>query len=159
MKNSLSFLLCCMMVVLFGCNPIPEIEPGEKPLDPESYGDPIGTFYVENRNMTLKLLDITDLYQEVCYISRAVPVKHTRYDGLPNGLKEKVKTYGLFASTQVYGMKWNGETVYHLISSFMDDYTGVYKPSGERITFASLEAYMHFLQESFAEQNAKTVVK
>ena len=84
MKSLSVFLLTCLTALLFGCNPIPENEPGEKPADPESYGELIGTFFVENRNMTLRLLDITDLYKEVCYVSWAVPVNHTRYENLPN---------------------------------------------------------------------------
>ena len=147
MKGVYCFLLCCMTVLLFGCNAIPEIEPGEKPADPASYGDLIGTFFVENRNMTLRLYDITDLYKEVCYVSWAVPVNHMRYENLPNGLKETVKTYGLMSPTQVYRMKWKGETVYHLFCAVMDDYNGVYMPSGDRITFKTMQDYFQFLQE------------
>ncbi|MBO4842715.1 MAG: hypothetical protein J5478_05015 [Bacteroidales bacterium] len=147
MKSLSVFLLTCLTALLFGCNPIPEIEPGEKPADPESYGELIGTFFVENRNMTLQLYDITDLYKEVCYVSWAVPVNHTRYENLPNELKETVKTYGLMSPTQVYKMKWKGETVYHLFCAVMDDWTGVYKPSGERITFKTIQEYYQFLKE------------
>ena len=147
MNRTCFLLITCLTALLFGCNPIPEIEPGDKPVDPESYGELIGTFYVENRSMTLRLLDITDLYQEVCYVSRAVPVHHTRYENLPNELKETVKTYGLMSPTQVYKMKWKGETVYHLLCAVMDDYTGVYKPSGERITLKTIQDYYQFLQE------------
>ena len=148
MKRLCFILLTCLTHLLFGCNPIPEIEPGEKPADPESYGELIGTFFVENRNMTLRLYDITDLYEEVCYVSWAVPVNHTRYERLPEGLKEIVKAYGLSFPTQVYQMKWKGETVYHLICAVMDDYTGVYNSSGERITFKSMQDYFQFLQEA-----------
>ena len=144
-------LLSCLMVFLVGCNPVPvidpAIDPGEKPEEPEPYGELIGTFFVENRNMTLRLYDITDLYKEVCYVSWAVPVNHTRYDNLPNELKETVKIYGLGSDTQVYKMKWKGETVYHLICLSTDDWTGVYKPSGERITFNTIQEYYQFLQE------------
>ena len=151
MKSVRFILLSYLMVLLFGCNPIPAIDPaidpGEKPEEPEPYGELIGTFYVENRNMTFCLYDITDLYEEVCYVSWAVPVNHTRYDSLPKDLKETVKTYGLMSSTQVYKMKWRGETVYHLFCLVMDDYNGVYKPSGERITFKTLQEYYQFLQE------------
>ena len=135
------------MVLLSSCNPVPEIEPGEKPLDPESYGELIGTFFLENRNMTLRLYDITDLYKEVCFVNRAVPVNHTRYDALPKGLKETVKNYGLSSPAQVYRMKWKGETVYHLFCLLMEDYLGVYKPSGERITFKTMQEYYQFLLE------------
>ena len=147
MKRFCLILLPCLTALLFGCNPIPEIEPGDKPADPESYGELIGSFFVENRNMTLQLYDITDLYEEVCYVSWAVPVNHTRYENLPTELKETVKNYGLMSSTQVYKMKWKGETVYHLICAVMDDYNGVYKPSGERITFKTMQDYFQFLQE------------
>ncbi len=148
LRKGLLFLgFVCLFALLNACDPIPEIEPGEKPAEPESYGELIGTFFVENRNMTLRLLDITDLYQEVCYVSWAVPVNHTRYDNLPNELKETVKTYGLMSPTQVYRMKWKGETVYHLFCAVMDDWTGVYKPSGERITFKTIQEYYQFLQE------------
>ncbi|MBR1539245.1 MAG: hypothetical protein IJ636_07040 [Bacteroidales bacterium] len=141
-------LLClsCLAVMLSGCEPIENSGVGEFP-EPESYGEAIGTFFDENRNKTIRLLDITDLYQEVCYVSWAVPVDHTRYDSLPKVLKETVKTYALFFPTQVYRMKWKGETVYHLFSSVRDDYTGVYQASGERILFASIGDYFQFLQE------------
>ena len=148
MRSILFVWLFCLAALLAACDPIPEIEPGEKPADPESYGELIGTFFVENRNMTLRLYDITDLYKEVCYISWAVPVSHTRYERLPEGLKETVKAYGLSFPTQVYQMKWKGETVYHLICAVMEDYNGVFKPSGERITFKSMQDYFQFLQEA-----------
>jgi len=149
MKHTESLILClaCLLVLLAACNPIENIERGEEPSSPESYGELIETVYVENRNMTLRLLDITDLYQEVCYVSWAVPVNHTRYGSLPKELKEPVKNYALGAPTQVFKMKWKGETVYHLFSSYMEDYLGVYKPSGERITFQTMQDYLQFLQE------------
>lgn len=148
MKRSILFVcFFCLAAWLAACDPIPDIETGEKPADPDSYGELIGTFHVENRNMTLRLYDITDLYEEAGYVSRAVPVNHTRYGSLPEDLKETVKNYGLASDTQVYKMKWKGETVYHLICAAMDDHTGVYKPSGERITFNTLQEYWQFLQE------------
>ena len=143
-RNTWLLILLCAMFA--ACNPIDDIERGDEPAVPESYGELIGTFYVDNRNMTLRLYDITNLYKEVCYVSWAVPVKHTRYDSLPKELKEIVKSYSLSSSTQVYKMKWKGETVYHLFCALMDDYTGVYKPSGERITFKTLQEYYQFLQ-------------
>lgn len=137
-----------MILSLFaGCQPGTDINGKEKPGEPDSYGELIGTFFVESRNMTLQLFDITDLYQEVCYINRAVPVAHTRYEDLPEALKETVKSYGLSFPTQVYRMKWKGETVYHLICGVMDDDTGVFKSSGERIRFASFSEYLQFLQD------------
>ena len=149
MKHAWFLILClaCLAALSAACDPIEDIERGDEPVSPDSYGELIGTFFVENRNITLRLLDITDLYQEVCYVSWAVPVSHTRFDSLPKDLKEPVKKYALGAPTQVYKMKWKGETVYHLISSFMEDYLGVYKPSGERITFPTIQDYLQFLQE------------
>ena len=147
MNRTCFFAIICLLALLTACNPIKDIDRGEKPGSPDSYGELIGTFYVEARNMTLRLLDITDLYKEVCYVSWAVPVNHTRYNSLPSELKETVKTYGLMSPTQVYKMKWKGETVYHLFCAVMEDYTGVYKPSGERITFPSIQDYYQFLQE------------
>ena len=146
-RRTYIFGLVGLSLLFFACNPVPEIEPGEKPVEPESYGDVIGTFYDGNRNMTLRLLDVTGLYEEVCYISVPVPVSHTRYEDLPEGLKEIVKTYGISFPTQVYKMIWRGETVYHLLSLVMEDYLGVYRPSGEQIRFKTLDEYYQFLQE------------
>ena len=140
--------LCCLAALLGGCEPIGNGGGGETPYLPEeSYGDEIGTFFVESRNMTLKLLDITEFYEEVAYMNLPVPVNHTHFESLPEGLKETVKSYGLSFQTQVYRMKWHGETVYHLINLMMEDINGVFKPSGERIRFSSFEAYLQFLQE------------
>ncbi len=146
MRSGLLALFCFLAALLSGCEPV-ENNGGGEILPEESYGVEIGTFYEENRNMTLRLMDITDLYQEVNYQGWAVPVSHVSYQALPEGLKEIVKAYGLSFPTQVYRMKWNGETVYHLICSVYDDIIGVYKPSGERVSFASMEAYFRFLQE------------
>jgi hypothetical protein len=146
------FILSFFATLLIACEPIKNSS-GEPPILPdELYGVEIGTFYVENRNITLRLMDITSLYQEVGYtpmgvVSLAVPVNHLSFQNLPTGLKEPVKQYALSAPSQVYQMKWRGETVYHLICPLVDDIIGVYKPSGERITFASMEAFFQFLQE------------
>lgn len=145
--GTLFFCLACLAALSVACNRMEDIGRGDEPAAPESYGELIGTFYVENRNMTLRLYDITDLYKEVCYVNWAVPVNHTRYANLPGALKETVKNYGLMSPTQVYKMIWKGETVYHLFCGVMDDWTGVYKPSGERITFGTIQAYFQFLQE------------
>lgn len=149
MKQTLILFMFCLTALLFGCEPIENNNGGkEMPILPEeSYGVEIGTFYVENRNMTLRLMDITSLYQEVGYIRWAVPVNHVSFQNLPEALRETVKGHALGASTQVYQMKWHGETVYHLICGVYDDITGVYKPSGERIVFPTMEAYFQFLQE------------
>ena len=148
MKKYILLCISCVITLLIGCEPIENNGGGEPPYIPsESYGEEIGTFYVENRNMTLRLMDITSLYQEVGYIYRAVPVNHTPYSGLPEALKETVKNYGISSSTQVYRMKWHGDTVYHLICYIYDDIIGVYKPSGERIGFSSMEEYIQFLME------------
>ena len=77
--------------MLAGCDPFRGVGRGEKPEEPDAYGELIGTFFVEGRNMHLRLLDITDLYQQVCYIQWAVPVSHTHFDSLPEPLKEIVK--------------------------------------------------------------------
>ena len=146
MKRLFLLVFLCLTVLLAGCQPI-ENGGGEVPPEPESYGELIGTFYVEDRNMTLRLMDITGLYQEVAYRIGAVPVDHTRFDELPTSLKETVKAYGLASPTQVYRMKWHGETVYHLLTLVVDEVFGVYKPSGERISFPSYEAYFQFLGE------------
>lgn len=147
MKKILILWLSCLTALLAGCESVESNRSAEPPHVQESYGEEIGTFYVENRNMNLRLMDITSLYQEVGYMSWTVPVDHVHYQNLPAGLKEIVKSYGLSSSTQVYRMKWRGETVYHLFCSVMDDINGVYKPSGESIRFASIEAYFQFLQE------------
>lgn len=96
MKRFFFLCLLCLAVLLQGCE---QIENGGKvPPEPESYGELIGTFYEEGRNMTLRLMDITGLYQEVAYLTGAVPVNHTRFDELPTQLKETVKSYGLASS-------------------------------------------------------------
>jgi hypothetical protein len=148
-KNAFLLCLVCLTAVLSCSDPIDVIHGGGEPpvLYEETYGEEIGTYYVENRNMTLRLMDITSLYQEVGYMSQAVPVNHVTYQNLPAGLKEQVKQCALGASSQVYRMKWRGDTVYHLICPLYDDIIGVYKPSGERIPFSSMEAYLQFLQE------------
>ncbi|MBR0501032.1 MAG: hypothetical protein IJJ72_08570 [Bacteroidales bacterium] len=147
MNRLLILCLSCMAALSAGCGPIEINGGGDPPPEPESYGEPIGTFYLEVRNMTLRLMDITSLYQEVGYISWAVPVNHVPFQSLPGGLKETVKSYGLSSPTQVYRMKWKGETVYHLICAVHDDITGVFRQSGENIRFATFEAYLGFLQE------------
>ena len=149
MKQTLILFMFCLTALLFGCEPIENNNGGkEMPILPEeSYGVEIGTFYVENRNMTLRLMDITNLYQEVGYMSWAVPVNHVSFQNLPETLRETVKTYALGSSTQVYQMRWRNETVYHLICYVHDDITGVYKPSGERIVFSTMEKYIQYLQE------------
>ena len=149
MNKTIIPILSFLATLLMACEPIENNNGGEEmPILPEeTYGVEIGTFYVENRNMTLRLMDITGLYQEVGYMSWAVPVNHISYQNMPTGLKEQVKQYALGASSQVYRMKWRGETVYHLICPLYDDIIGVYKASGERIPFSSMEAYLQFLQE------------
>lgn len=151
MKRHALLWLTCLAAMLAACNRISGNESGDKPLDPASYGERIGTYQVENRNMSLQLFDITDLYQEVHYgsifLNLAVPVRHTRFDSLPKGLKETVKNYGLSGPTQVYRMKWKGEAVYHLFCLVMDEDKSVYKSSGEQIRFATMDAYFQFLQE------------
>lgn len=96
MKRFFFLCLLCLAVLLQGCEPIEN--GGEVPPEQESYGELIGTFYEEGRNMTLRLMDITGLYQEVAYLTGAVPVNHTRFDELPTQLKETVKSYGLASS-------------------------------------------------------------
>ena len=149
MNKTIIPILSFLATLLMACEPIENNNGGEEmPILPEeTYGVEIGTFYVENRNMTLRLMDITGFYQEVGYMSWAVPVNHISYQNMPTGLKEQVKQYALGASSQVYRMKWRGETVYHLICPLYDDIIGVYKASGERIPFSSMEAYLQFLQE------------
>lgn len=147
--------LSFLATLLIACGRIEDNPGGELPILPDgSYGEEIGTFYVENREITLRLMDITSLYQdqEVGYIvlrsiGRAVPVNHVSYQNLPEALREIVKAYALGAPTQVYQMIWRGETVYHLISFVYDDINGVYKPSGERIVFSTMGDFFQFLQE------------
>ena len=140
--------LALLTLFFYACHPTQVIEPGEVPPETEQpYGEFIGSFFVENREMTLSLYDITDLYQEVRYIDHAVPVIHTSYGDLPEKLKEAVRNYGLAAGVQVYRMQWKGETVYHLLCPVMEDNTGVFKPSGEKIRFATIVDYYQFLQE------------
>lgn len=148
-QRTILLYLACLAAVLSCSNLMEDNKGGGEPpvLYEETYGEEIGTYYVENRNMTLRLMDITSLYQEVGYMSQAVPVNHVSYQNLPASLKEPVKQYALGAPSQVYRMKWRGETVYHLICPLFDDIIGVYKPSGERIPFSSMEAYLQFLQE------------
>lgn len=149
MKKTHILFMFCLTALLFGCEPIENNNGGkEMPILPEeSYGVEIGTFYVENRNMTLRLMDITSLYQEVGYIRWAVPVNHVSFQNLLETLRETVKAYALGSSTQVYQMKWHGETVYHLICRVYDEIRSVYKPSGERIVFSTMGEYLQFLQE------------
>lgn len=147
--------LSFLATLLIACGRIEDNPGGELPILPDgSYGEEIGTFYVENREITLRLMDITSLYQDqtVGYIvlrsiGRAVPVNHVSYQNLPKALREIVKAYALGAPTQVYQMIWRGETVYHLISFVYDDINGVYKPSGERIVFSTMGDFFQFLQE------------
>lgn len=139
--------LCCLSAMLAACDPIKGDGRGEKPEEPNSYGELIGTFYVERLNKHVRLLDITDLYQQVCYIQWAVPVNHTRFDSLPEPLKEIVKGFAFSFPTQVYRMQWKGETVYHLICHLWDDYQCVFRPSGENVQFKTLQDYNQFLQE------------
>ncbi len=148
-RTGILLCLSCLFALLAGCDPVDNPGGGgESPIFPEeSYGVEIGTFYLENRNITLRLMDITSLYEEVGYLSWSVPVSHVSYQDLPTSLKEPVKQYALGAPSQVYRMKWRGETIYHLITYYMDDWQGVYKPSGERIVFSSMEEYLQFLQE------------
>ena len=79
MKRHALLWLTCLAAMLAACNRISGNESGDKPLDPASYGERIGTYQVENRNMSLQLFDITDLYQEVHYgsifLNLAVPVR------------------------------------------------------------------------------------
>ena len=141
------FLLCSLAVLLPACKP-EQMPADEEPYVSDVVGDEIGTYFDEGRQMTFRLLDITELYEEVAYNTWAVPVNHVRYDNLPAGLKETVKSYGLSSSTQVYSMQWKGETCYHLISLIMMDWDGVYRPTGENVYFATQDAYLEFLQES-----------
>ncbi len=146
LTRSLSIITVCACTLFFSC----EKEPGNNagagnlPTEPEPYENLIGTYYVENREMTLKLYDITYLYQKVVFAPYTVPVSHTEFDNLPKELKETVKNRALGADTQVYRMKWNGETVYQLICLVYDDDTGVFKESGERIYFNTLQEYSDF---------------
>lgn len=148
MKHKYTHVLA-LLGLLAACHPTQqEIEPTEEPPAAEQpYGDLIGTYFVEGRNLTLSLYDITSLYKDVCYIGWSVPVLHTRYESLPVALKETVKSYGLSSGTQVYSMQWKGETVYHLICRVREDNTGVYRSSGERVRFENFEDYLQFLQE------------
>ena len=115
-KNAFLLCLVCLTSVLSCSDPIDVIHGGGEPpvLYEETYGEEIGTYYVENRNMTLRLMDITSLYEEVGYMSWAVPVSHVSYQNLPETLRETVKGYALGSPTQVYQMKWHRETVYHI---------------------------------------------
>ena len=45
--------LCCLSAMLAACDPIKGDGRGEKPEEPNSYGELIGTFFVEGRNMHL----------------------------------------------------------------------------------------------------------
>jgi hypothetical protein len=148
-QRTILLYLACLAAVLSCSNPMEDNKGGGEPpvLYEETYGEEIGTYYVENRNMTLRLMDITSLYQEVGYMSQAVPVNHVSFQNLPETLRETVKGYALGSPTQVYQMKWHRETVYHLICGMHDDITGVYKPSGERIVFSTMGEYFQFLQE------------
>lgn len=137
------FLLLSLSVFLFsGCDPLQKPDENK-----ESQDEVIGTFYVENRNMTLRLHDITYLYESVHYVTGPVPVDHTYYDKLPEGLKDVVKAYALEGQTQVYRMKWKGETVYHLINLVYFEWNGVFKPSGEKVIFETYPDYLQFLKE------------
>ena len=88
-KTGFFAMLLALTLLLAGCDPVDNPGGGGDPpvLPDESYGVEIGTFYVENRNMTLRLMDITSLYQEVGYISWAVPVNHVSFQNLPEALR------------------------------------------------------------------------
>ena len=150
--KSVIIFLAGMGLLLSACDPVPAEQPGEEPpAEAEPYGEFIGSFYVENRNLTIRLYDITNLYKEVSYLGQAVPVNHMRYEDLPEKLQETAKSYALAAGTQVYRMRWNGETVYHLLCPVMEESRGVFKPTGERIVFPQIDDYYRFLQEQSEE--------
>ena len=135
-------ILSVSMLLLSGCNPIQNQEEEKEPRD-----EVIGTFFVESRNLTVRVHDITYLYKTVNYCTGAVSVEHTYYEKLPEGIKDIVKSYAIEGQTQVYWMKWKGDTVYHLINSLYDEWNGVFKPSGDRIYFESFPDYLKFLNE------------
>ena len=146
-KRFLYICLAVLAVLSFACDPIEDIDDDSEPVSPDASGNIIGIFYVENRNMNLRLVDVTDQYQQVHYMSQAVPVDHLRYNNLPKGLRETVKSYGLSGQTRVFRMKWKGETVYHLICTAIDDIGAVYKASGTKVPFAKAEDFIQFLKE------------
>lgn len=145
MKRYLKIWVACVVLLTAACTTADSLD---EDYVPEEGTELIGTFFVENRQMTLRLIDITSQYDMVGYQGKAVPVQHTSFDNLPEGLKETVKNWALSAQTQVYRMKWKGEEIYHLLCLFMDENTGVYRKSGERVAFASMTEYMQFLQEA-----------
>ena len=136
--------LICAAALVGGCTPVPQNN-GED--EPGYEGELIETVYEEKRNMTLDLLDITGAFNEVCYRNYAVPVKHTTFGNLPDGLKPKVKSFGISGQTAVFRMKWKGETVYHLMNIYYLEYICVYKASGENIRFESSAEYAQFLKD------------
>jgi hypothetical protein len=145
MKRYLKIWVACVVLLTAACTTADSLD---EDYVPEEGTELIGTFFVENRQMTLRLIDITSQYDMVGYQGKAVPVQHTSFDNLPEGLKETVKNWALSAQTQVYRMKWKGEEIYHLLCLFMDENTGVFRKSGERVAFASMTEYMQFLQEA-----------
>ena len=136
--------LVCAAALMGGCTPVPQNN-GEE--EPGSEGELIETVYEEGRNMTLDLLDITGFFNEVCYRNYEVPVKHTAFDNLPNGLRPIVRQFGIAGQTAVFRMKWKGETVYHLLCLYVDENICVYKASGDRVRFSSSAEYAQFLKD------------
>ena len=61
--KSFILYLSFLATLLIACGRIDDNPGGELPILPDgSYGEEIGTFYVENREITLRLMDITSLY-------------------------------------------------------------------------------------------------
>lgn len=150
MKNQHYLLL--LILFIFGCSSS-EDESIVEPYVPSGEVKVEETYYDEQRNRTVRLLDITGLYLnemvglDVLYMGLSVPVNHVPYDQLPAGLKEPVKRYWISGQTQVYQLTWKGETMYQLKNLFIDQIEGVYRPSGEKVSFQSYDHYLGFYRE------------
>ena len=144
------FVCVISLFILCSCNKDDDtLLPTDKPQPINGETIVVGE-YERNDGKKIKLFDITDYYNSICYVYplSGKAVNHIAFENLPQGMKETVRNWGAAFPTRVFRTKWKGETVYHLLSLLYDEDYGVFHESGENYKlYQNPNQYVAFIKE------------
>ena len=145
MKRVLPFYIYPLLLLVLGLTSCSSNDDdGLEPYVPEEGKILIDTYYV--RDMWIRLLDITEKYDQISYVNGNIPIEHHLFNSLPEKVQEIAKDWGLSFPTTIVLCEWKGNTIYHLSNLLYDSHLGIVNGQGERVA-TDADTYQRFLDE------------
>ena len=101
----------------------------------------------ERNGIRLQMLDITERFAKAMYWDETVPVKHVRWESLPEAVQNVFAMYGSSALTKVFRLKYKGTTYYDIENILSNSLYNLYDEQGERYWDVTYEQFMSDAKE------------